>query len=287
MPLLTWLLQVAGAAAVTTGFLWAAPAAVSAAILPGILWLVLTVVSAVTVTRAAFRIVAERRRVVADTVDRAAKQSRRMQAYHRWMAKLADKPTDTEMAAWLECDRKVISDRALQQFRLQPSQVVAHAFLAAPASSARKRRAVDGPWRYTHYRLLLFLPTEDGVRQIDLELDFRRATQHDTQRLNYRFHAMSAVRIDGLALRKPTFHLTLNSGETITVQVTGTDTEPTERNEDPGPVTDLTVDASGLRQTLHVLEGVAAEGKDWVRLRREQAVDRLAELSRRTGGLLD
>jgi hypothetical protein len=121
---------------------------------------------------------------------------------------------------------------------------------------------VDGPWRYSHYRLLLFL----------LELDFRRAEHRDTQRLNYRFHAISAVRIDGLALRKPTFHLTLNSGEKMTVQVTGTDTKPTEPNEDPRSITDLTVDASGLHQTLHVLEGVAAEGKDWVRLRRSRPI---------------
>lgn len=71
------------------------------------------------------------------------------------------------------------------------------------------------------------------------------------------------------------------------MQVTGTDTEPTAPNEDPGPVTELTIDASGLRQTLHVLEGVAAEGRDWVRLHREQADDRLAELSRRTSDLLD
>ncbi|MFG3716004.1 hypothetical protein [Micromonospora sp. NPDC047730] len=287
VPLSIWLLQIVGAIALITGLLWAASGVFSAAVLPGTLWLALTVPTAITATRASFRIVAERRRVIADNAHRASEQARRMEAYHRWTAKLADKPTDTEMAAWLECDRKVITDRALQQFRLQPSQVVAHAFLEAPASSARKRRAEDGPWRYTHYRLLLFLLTEDGVRQIDLELDFRRAEHHDTQRLNYRFHAISAVRIDGLELGKPTFHLTLNSGERITVQVTGTDTKPTERNDDPSPVTALTVDASGLSQTLHVLEGVAAEGRDWVRHRREQADDRLAELSRRTRGLLD
>ncbi|MFI2662315.1 hypothetical protein [Micromonospora carbonacea] len=287
VPLSSWLQQIAGAITLTTGLVWTASATFSAAFLPGTLWLTLAVAAAVTLTRAAYRIVAEQRRVIADNAHRAAEQARRQEAYDRWVAKLADKPSDAEMAAWLECDRKVITDRALRQFRLQPNQVVAHAFLEAPASSARKRRADDGPWRYTHYRLLLFLLTEDGVRQIDLELDFRRAAQHDTQRLNYRFHAMSAVRVDGLALRKPTFHLTLNSGETITVQVTGTDTEPAAPNKDPSPVTELTIDASGLRQTLHVLEGVAAEGKDWVRLRREQADDLLAELARRTSGLLD
>ncbi|WP_330464437.1 hypothetical protein [Micromonospora zamorensis] len=287
VPLRTWLLQITGASALITGFFWATSAVFSAAVLPGTFWLALMVPAAVTATRAVFRMVAERRRVIADSADRAAEQFRRREAYDRWVAKLADKPTDIEMATWLECDRKVITDQALQQFQLQPSQVVAHAFLEAPAGSARKRRAEDGPWRYTHYRLLLFLLTKDGVRQIDLELDFRRADHRDTQRLNYRFHAISAVRIDGLALDKPTFHLTLNSGETISVQVTGTDTKPTERNEDPRSITELTVDASGLRQTLHVLEGVAAEGKDWVRLRGEQADDRLAELSRRTSGLLN
>ncbi|WP_089154653.1 hypothetical protein [Micromonospora sp. NBS 11-29] len=287
VPLRTWLMQAVGAVTLITGFAAVAVAAISAAVLPGALWLALAVPAAATATRSAFRIVAERRRVVADNAHRRDEQSRRTEAYDRWVAKLADRPTDTEMAAWLECDRKVITDQALQQFRLQPGHVVAHAFLEAPAKSARKRRAEDGPWRYSHYRLLLFLLTEDGVRQVDLDLDFRRADHRDTQRLNYRFHAISAVRIDGLALRKPTFHLTLNSGEKMTVQVTGTDTKPAEPNEDPSSITDLTVDASGLHQALHVLEGVAAEGRDWVRLRREQADNRLAELARRTKGLLD
>ncbi|MEV4760766.1 hypothetical protein AB0J86_37470 [Micromonospora sp. NPDC049559] len=287
VPVRTTILHLGGLAVLGIGSLSAVPAAVSAAPLAGTAWLLLAAASAVPAMRASFRIIAERRRVAADQAERADKEAARWAAYHRWRRKLADKPSDTEMAAWLEGDRKVLVDQAMRQYRLRPSQVITHAFIEAPAPSCKKARYPRGPWRYSHYQLLLFLLTEDGVRQVNIDLDFEGATHHTIQRLNYRFDAVAAVRIDGIAAQRPTFELTLFNGEPISVRVSESDDEADQHDEDPAKITQLSLDASGLSQTLHVLEGTAAEGKEWVKHRRRRADERLTNLASTLRGSID
>ncbi|SCE99482.1 hypothetical protein [Micromonospora mirobrigensis] len=280
-------LQIGGLALVAVGSFYAVPAALASSPISGGGWLLLAVASAVPAARSTFRIVAERRRVTADEAERFVEEMARWAAYRRWQRKLADKPTDTEMAAWLEGDRKVLVDRAIQQYRLRPSHVIAHAFIEAPASSCKKARYHRGPWRYSRYQLLLFLLTDDGVRQVDIDLDFKAVTDQTTQRLNYRFDAVAAVRIDGIATQRQTFELTLVNGEPLSVRVSDPDSESEPHTDDPTKVTELSLDASGLPHTLHVLEGVAAEGKEWVKHRRRRADARLAKLSKTTRDLID
>lgn len=280
-------LHLGGMVILAAGSFWAVPAAALTDPLSGTAWLLLAVASAVPAVRSSFRLIAERRRVAADRAERAEEEAARWAAYHRWQRKLSDKPSDTEMAAWLERDRKVLVDQAMRQYRLRPSQVIAHAFIEAPASSCKRARYPSGPWRYSRYRLLLFLLTDDGVRQVDIALDFEAATFHPTQRLNYRFDAVAAVRIDGIAAQRPTFELTLFNGEPISVRVAESDTEEIQHREDPTRITELSLDASGLSRTLHVLEGIAAEGKQWVRNQRRRADDRLANLASTLRGLID
>jgi len=43
------------------------------------------------------------------------------------------------------------------------------------------------------------------------------------------------------------------------------ETEQLQQGEEAELVSRLTLDAAGLINTLHVLEGVAAEGKDWIK----------------------
>lgn len=71
---------------------------------------------------------------------------------------------------------------------------------------------------------------------MDIDLDFEKGTSNGTQRLNYRFDAVAAVRIDG---------------------------------------------------TGSVLEGIAAEGKEWIRRQRQQADHRLTDLTATVRGLID
>ncbi|MFI6243526.1 hypothetical protein ACIBEF_27020 [Micromonospora sp. NPDC050795] len=241
--------------------------------------------SAVPTVRSSFRIVAERRRVTDDHAERNAKDTARWAAYHRWCHKLSDKPSDTEMAAWLEGDRKVLVDQAMKQYRLRPSHVIAHAFIEAPAPSCKKARYPQGPWRYSRYQLLLFLLTEDGVRQVNIDLNFEIVASHTLQRLNYRFDAVAAVRIDGIATQQQIFELMLFNGKPISIRVSEPDIDTLQHDENAVKIAELSLDAAGLSHTLHVLEGVAAEGKEWVKHRRRRADERLTNLTSAMRGL--
>lgn len=287
VPARTKSLHIGGMAVLAAGSLWAIPALVISAPLSGMVWLLLAAVSAVAAVRSSFRIIAEQRRVVDDQAERDEKDQARWAAYRQWCRKLSDKPSDTEMAAWLESDRKVLVDRAMRQYRLRPSHVIAHTFIEAPAPSCKKARYPQGPWRYSRYRLLLFLLTDDGVRQVNIDLDFETGASGTTQRLNYRFDAVAAVRIEGIAARQQTFELTLFNGEPISIRVSEPDNETLQHDENAAKIAELSLDAAGLSHTLHVLEGVAAEGKEWVKHRRRRADERLADLAGAIRGLFD
>jgi hypothetical protein len=210
------------------------------------------------------RIVADRRRYTDELAENREVFARSEAAYERWVAKLADTPSDSEMAAWLECDRVLLMNVALRHYKLRPSNMIVHTFIEAPADGCDAARERNGPWRFSRYRMLLFLLTNDGVRQMALELDFLAVSIGGRERTNYRFDAVASVRVMQGDEYDRTFELTLMSGYQLEVPVTGARDERTDKSENPGTVTDLTVDAAGLRNTLHILEGVAAEGKDWI-----------------------
>lgn len=139
--------------------------------------------------------------------------------------------------------------------------------------------------RQSRYRLLLFLLTDDGVRQVNIDLDFETSASRTTQRLNYRFDAVAAVRIDGIATQQQTFELTLFNGKPISIRISEPDDESLQHDENAAKIAELSLDAAGLSHTLHVLEGVAAEGKEWVKHRRRRADKRLANLASAIRGL--
>jgi hypothetical protein len=241
-------------------------------------WSLLAVIAGTVATRAGFRVDSERRRVGADTEERLARLKAREEAYERWTRKLSVKPTDLEMADWLESDRRLLVNQALLRYRLTASQIIAHAVIEGPAAGAKRARVKHGPWRFSKYQMVLFLLTRDGVRQITIHLDFEAATAHDLQRLTYRFDAVASVRISGLATQRQTFALTLINGSPITMPVTEAIGE-LEPGEDPVKLSEVSLDASGLPHTLDVLEGIAAEGKEWVHHQHRRTEERLADLS--------
>ncbi|HEY7147359.1 MAG TPA: hypothetical protein VH637_24180 [Streptosporangiaceae bacterium] len=213
--------------------------------------------------RSTRRIMLEPRRYQDELAECQQRMTDSEAAFARWQRILARKPDDTEMATWLDCDRRVLLDRAMRHYRLAPSDVIAHAFIDAPAKSSRKARILNGPWRYTRYRLLVFLLTADGVRQVTADLDFRKGVFNDCERINYRFDAIAAVHVTEPGDNRRTFELTLVNGQPIVVPVTESNLELQE--EDAEALSSAALDATGLTTALHVLEGVAAEGKGWIR----------------------
>jgi hypothetical protein len=207
------------------------------------------------------RILAENRRAALEEFDRQERMTTYWFEFQRWERRLSDRPEDMEVAQWLEGDRRVLLEQAMRMYRLKWSDISAYASLEARGEGSRRARAKNGPWRYSRYKLLVFLLTTDGVRQITVELNFARATFHHWERTNYRYDAVAAVRVSLGDDGAREFHLFLVNGADIEAAVT----EPGQAgaDEDPGILADGAQDATGLRNTLFVLEGVAAEGRSW------------------------
>jgi hypothetical protein len=310
------------------GGLWTASAAVSASPLRGLAWTALVALGALHGVWAWVYITTERRREKADTLERAQELATREESFRRWLQKLESRPSDPLVAYWLECDRRVILDEVMRSYGLRPSQVIAHACLAAPAQSYKRARIREGPWRYSRYELLLFLLTDDGVRQVDVDLDFVNGTHRVLRRHNYRFDVVAAVRVDGLASPRQAFELTLVDGNPIQVTVTDValgDTQLLDNTladddlrllderyldgevgldgealsdamlsdgdgrdgEILGVPSKVALDASGLTNTLAILEGIAAEGKEWVKRQRQRTEERLEEVASTVRQLMD
>jgi len=256
-------LAILGLLTLASGGGWAMSGAVLVEPLRGIGTILLLMIFGWIGTRAWVHIVLERRRYAAEEAESIRTWQTDMHAHARWRERLADKPRDEEMATWLDCDRKVLLEEALRHYRLTMSGVIAHAFIEAPARSSERARLRGGPWRYKKYQLLVFLVTQDGVRQLTVMLDFLNGTFHDRQRLNYRFEAVASVRVSQADNNERTFQLTLVNGDEIRVEVSS-GMEELQQGENPGEVSEVSLDAAGLPHTLHVLEGIAAEGKGWV-----------------------
>ncbi len=244
----------------------------------GVFWSVIAVVAGTVAVRAGWNIDSERRRFKADTGEFEVRLRTRQDAYARWMRKLEGRPTDDEMAGWLEADRRIMVDEAMRHYQLRAEQIIAHAVIEAPAPGAKRARVKHGPSRYTKYRMVLFLLTEQGVRQVDVRLDFETAEHETNERLNYSFEKVTAARITGLATQRRTFELILVNGDPIVIPVTEA-VQEIEPGEDPVKLSQASIDASGLPRTLEVLEGIAAEGKEWVSHQKIRAEKHLADLT--------
>ncbi|GGT06790.1 hypothetical protein GCM10010156_75210 [Planobispora rosea] len=239
------------------------------------------VISVWSTARLWLRIAAEYKRHAADKAEEQRLWAARQAACERWKSKLADRPDDLQMARWLECDRKALMERAMALYRLKRQDVLAHAFIEAPATPSYDRARIEnGPWRYSKYKILLFLLTKDGVRQLTVHLDFRKATFHRLARTNYRYDAFTSVQVAETDSGENVFELTLTNGDPIKVKVTDPPTDVTEKEDkDPQGASQMTLDTAGLGNALHVLEGIAAEGKQWITFEREREKVSLAEVS--------
>jgi hypothetical protein len=206
------------------------------------------------------RIGAENRRFAAEEALRQQRQTAAWFEFQRWERRLSDRPTDMEMGRWLDCDRRLLVQQALTAYQLQWSDIRAYASIEARAEGSRRARVKNGPWRYTSYKVLIFLLTADGVRQITVELNSVRAAARQWERTNYRYDAVAAVRVRPRGDANE-FQLFLVNGTDIEVAVT--ESGQAAVDEDPGVLADAAKDATGLRNTLFVLEGVAAEGRSW------------------------
>jgi hypothetical protein len=252
---------VLGLAAVAGGGCWALEGAVQVRGLTALAAGLLAVPAGCVAAAGWLRIIADDKRVVAERAER----DRRMTAYwfefQRWQHRLADRPDDGEMATWLDADRRIVLDRSMRMHQLRWNEISAYASLGAPGFDSPRARVPNGPWRYARYQLFLFLLTADGVRQVVVGVDLATGSFHAWQRSGYRFDAVAAVRViehDGGARH---FELSLVDGDDLEIGVSRPETAGA--GEDSGVLADAELDATGLRATVFVLEGVAVDGHGW------------------------
>ena len=210
-------------------------------------------------------IATEHRRFEEDQREYERALAKRRQELVRWKAKLeATSPSEKQMEDWLYCDTMILLGDSLRHYQLPWRDVVAHAFLQAPAISTKKARAKRGPWRYSRYDVRLFLITRDGVREVCGELDFEGISFDKETRRNYRFDAVSSVHVAKTGRFGHALDLTLSNGPTRNIHVTEPETTTPDSGEDPEELAKMNLDAAGFTHTLHILEGIAAEGKQWM-----------------------
>ncbi|MFD0901676.1 hypothetical protein [Actinomadura sediminis] len=214
-------------------------------------------------------------------------------AYADRVALLRDRPTDTEMARWLDFDKIFLKSLAMNQYGLASRDVLQHAFITEAVPTARRARVHRGPPRFSAYIVWVFLLTEAGVRQMAVHLDFPTGIAKDQHRTAFRYDALTAAEVVERGIRfddgrrRPIlpgpdergapdlssfvlhqlFRLTLGSGHQVDIRVEHLDADPRAGDAD-------------LNGALGLLEAVAADGRDWIK----QAKDRRRRLRDTPGG---
>jgi hypothetical protein len=211
-------------------------------------------------------------------------------AYETWSDELKDRPTDLEMARWLDYDKIYLKTLAMNQYGLPNRDVIAHAILTEAGKNCRRARVKNGLPRYDAYIAWVFLLTASGVRQVAVHLDFATGMASNQQRTTFRYDAIASARVTEIGIRfdggqreiilpsgddrkgktktsalifYQAFRLALMDGRTIDVDVTSLDEwllDPARDDETPPPIPDT----SDLAGALQILEAVAADGREWI-----------------------
>jgi len=232
----------------------------------------LAVASGVVGIRGVAHVLFGRKKYLEEYQEYLDKSQERREEYDRWRNKLDRlRPDDHEMEKWLRCDRTLLLAYALEHFRLRWSDVVAHTLIQSPASGCKRAHLRYGPSRYSRYDIRLFLITRDGVREVGADLDFEKVSRCERERNNFRFDAVSSVHVGKVGPYGYKLTLTLMNGAPQKIEVTdpgvadSTGEEgPAGSGESPAARSALNLDAAGFGHALHILEGIAAEGKEWL-----------------------
>jgi hypothetical protein len=209
-------------------------------------------------------IVEERWRFTDDQQEYERVLAERQAEHQRWSDKLDSlRPDEREMENWLTCDKTAQLDEALRHYKLAWRDIIAHAFLQTPADSYKRARSDGCPWRYSRYDMRLFLVTNDGMREYRADLDFEHVTTSRIERNNFRFDAVSSIGVVTTSRLSYVLKLTLTNGPSTDIRVVDPTTEE-DTDAERERFSEINLDAAGFKPALHILEGIAAEGKGWI-----------------------
>lgn len=258
---------------VVSGSFLAAAAMATGPVLAGLFTLAV-VVGGARIVPSQLRLVTERRCSEVARREREILMDGRRRALTKWRQYLhTTRPSEEQMERWLDYDKKVLMDRALRYFRLQWRDVVTHAFLVLPSKGSQRAKELGGPWRYDRYDLRLFLLTRHGVRETLAQLTFVSASLRPQERHTFRFDALSSVRVQMRGRAGYVLEVTLTNGPPRAIQITDptpmfatnpADDSQEELDKPRHDATEIDLDAAGFEHTRRVLEGIAADGKQWI-----------------------
>lgn len=237
----------------------------------------------------------EQRRVREQEIELDDRADGERAAYEAECRRLRSRPRDEEMARWLAYDQEHLRLSAMKRYRLTSDDIVSHVLIAEPAENCRRARVVNGPTRCSAYQIRMFFLTNNGVRQLDVLLDFATGAENGERRHAFRYDAIASAEISepnvhahgrrqvatpeggGPADRLPrpvlrqSMRLTLVNGAPILIDNDFVRDLPDEKREDRAALESLAMDTSGAVAALRTLESVAADGRDWLARQRERA----------------
>jgi hypothetical protein len=120
-----------------------------------------------------------------------------MEAFRKWEKELEDRPTDADMARWLDYDKIYVKNLVMNERDLDNRDVVTHAVLTEQLFPCRRARVLFGPPRYSRYRMIVLLLTEGGVQEGVADLDFYSGLVS-----NLRYRAFNYGKIDWAEVRE-------------------------------------------------------------------------------------
>jgi hypothetical protein len=224
-----------------------------------------------------YKVASGRRHYLDDVDDERRRKEGRENEFRRWTQRLKDaRPSEDEMETWLRSDTTILIADALEHFRISWRDVISYAVLRVPTPNASRAHEHNGPWRYNRYALRLFLITEDGVREVSKVLNFETGAFNGEERNTFRFDAVSSVNVVKGTDGRQNLRLTLTNGPARDILVTKGSEEFAEHDQrnperpDTGPEAepdnpvDVSLDTTGFAPTLRILEGIAADGKNWI-----------------------
>lgn len=253
----------------------------------------LTVLGVLAV-KAGHPVLSDRRRV---REEHAAYETLLVDEQQAWKAereRLRWRPSDVEMATWMDYDKDLIRLEAMRRWGLTNRDVVGHVVVTEAAKICRRSRERGGPARYSRYVVHLFLLTTNGVRQLDVTVDFDTGAENNQQRHAFRYDAIARVKIEEPTVRRhgrrqnaspegggpddgtprpvlrQSLSLTLIDGTRIDIKAEYQDQIADEDRDDREALFDLERQTSGAVSALRTLESVAGEGREWLKRERER-----------------
>ena len=236
----------------------------------------------------------------ADTVEFARQFAAESKAYAAWLKYLSDRPSDAEMAEWLDYDQRAMRLAAFDGYGLSSWEVVNSFFLLEAADGCKRAREAYGPPRYSAYNVRLFILTDTGLRYNFWPLDFLNGEEGDWENEVFRYEVIATARVkevgfyqqngrrrildldrDGAlsgsiatgardVIVRQSVQLKLLHGDQIHVLIDNFDKFLEVDLENEEQMIELAMETSGAALAVRILQAVAADGKIWFERQRKR-----------------